>query len=147
MNIVTYQPKSYLNRFFDNDRFFDSLIPWAPSWDVDKRSAFPKINVVENADDYTLTAEVPGMKEGDINVEIEDGTLTLTGRQEEKQETEEKNYRMREFQSRSFARSFRLGDGIDADRVSARIRNGMLTVALPRKEEAKPKSVKVKFES
>ena len=147
MNIVTYQPKSYLNRFFDNDRFFDSLIPWAPSWDVDKRSAFPKINVVENADDYTLTAEVPGMKEGDINVEIEDGTLTLTGRQEEKQETEEKNYRMREFQSRSFARSFRLGDGIDADRVSARIRNGILTVALPRKEEAKPKSVKVKFES
>ena len=147
MNIVTYQPKSYLNRFFDNDRFFDSLIPWAPSWDVDKRSAFPKINVVENADDYTLTAEVPGMKEGDINVEIEDGTLTLTGRQEEQKETEEKNYRMREFQSRSFARSFRLGDGIDADRVSARIRNGILTVALPRKEEAKPKSVKVKFES
>ena len=134
MNIVTYEPKSYLNRFFDNDRFFDSLIPWAPSWDVDKRSAFPKINVVENADDYTLTAEVPGMKEGDINVEIEDGTLTLTGRQEEKQETEEKNYRMREFQSRSFERSFRLGDGIDADRVSARIRNGILTVALPRTE-------------
>ena len=147
MNIVTYQPKSYLNRFFDNDRFFDSLIPWAPSWDVDKRSAFPKINVVENADDYTLTAEVPGMKEGDINVEIEDGTLTLTGRQEEQKETEEKNYRIREFQSRSFARSFRLGDGINADRVSARIRNGILTVALPRKEEAKPKSVKVKFES
>ena len=147
MNIVTYEPKSYLNRFFDNDRFFDSLIPWAPSWDVDKRSAFPKINVVENADDYTLTAEVPGMKEGDINVEIEDGTLTLTGRQEEKQETEEKNYRMREFQSRSFERSFRLGDGIDPDGVSAGIRNGVLTVALPKKEEAKPKSVKVKIES
>ncbi len=147
MNIVTYEPKSYLNRFFDNDRFFDSLIPWAPSWDLDKRSAFPKINVVENADDYTLTAEVPGMKEGDINVEIEDGTLTLTGRQEEKKETEEKTYRIREFRSQSFERSFRLGDGIDPDGVSARIRSGILTVALPKKEEAKPKSVKVEIES
>ncbi len=114
---------------------------------MDKRSAFPKINVVENADDYTLTAEVPGMKEGDINVEIEDGTLTLTGRQEEKKETEEKTYRIREFRSQSFERSFRLGDGIDTDQVSARIRNGILTVALPKKEEAKPKSVKVKIES
>lgn len=147
MNIVTYEPKSYLNRFFDNDRFFDSLIPWAPAWDVGKNSVFPKINVVENADDYTLTAEVPGMQENDIHVEIEDGKLTLTGRHAEQKETEEKTYRIREFQSRSFERSFRLGDGIDPDGVSALMRNGILTVTLLKKEEAKPKSVKVKIGS
>lgn len=147
MNIVTYEPQSYLDRFFDNDRFFDSLMPWAPSRDLAKVSVFPKINVFENADDYTLTAEVPGMKENDIHVEIEDGTLTLTGRQEENKATEEKSYRIREFQSRSFERSFRLGDGVDPDGVSARIRNGILTVVLPKKEDAKPKSVKVTIES
>ena len=147
MNIVTYEPQSYLDRFFDHDRFFNSPTPWDPSRDRGENSVFPKINVVENADDYTLTAEVPGMKENDIHVEIEDGTLTLTGRHDEKKETEEKTYRIREFQSRGFERSFRLGDGIDPDGVSARIRNGILMVALPKKEEAKPKSVKVKIES
>ena len=85
------------------------------------------------------------MQENDIHVEIEDGKLTLTGRHAEQKETEEKTYRIREFQSRSFERSFRLGDGIDPDGVSALMRNGILTVTLLKKEEAKPKSVKVKI--
>ena len=143
MNIVKYAPKTYMDRFFDTDRFFNDSWPWAP---VEGRQSFGedlKVNIVENEDGYTLTAEVPGLKEKDIDIEIKDGLMTLRGHSEESQEKEEDHYRMKEFSHRSFERSFRIGEGIDPDQVSAQLTHGVLTVVLPRREEAKPKTVKV----
>jgi len=147
MNIVKYAPKTYVDRFFDTDRFFNDFLPWAP---VEGRRGFDenlKVNIVENEDNYTLTAKVPGMREKDIDLEIKDGRMTLKGQVEESQEKEEKQYRMREFSHRSFERSFTIGEGIDQDNISAKLENGVLTVVLPRKEEAKPKTVKVEIGS
>ena len=147
MNIVKYAPKTYVDRFFDTDRFFNDSWPWAP---VEGQQGFGedlKVNIVENEDGYTLTAEVPGIKEKDIDLEIKDGLMTLKGHTEESQEKEEDHYRMREFSRRSFERSFRIGEGVDPDKISAKLGNGVLTVALPKKEEAKPKTVKVEIGS
>jgi HSP20 family protein len=147
MNIVKYAPKTYVDRFFDTDRFFNDSWPWAP---VEGRQSFVedlKVNIVENEDNYTLTAEVPGIKEKDIDLEIKDGLMTLKGHSEESQEKEENHYRMREFNRRSFERSFRIGEGVDPDKISAKLENGVLTVVLPKKEEAKPKTVKVEIGS
>ncbi len=147
MNIVKYAPKTYVDRFFDTDRFFNDLLPWAP---VEGRRGFDenlKVNIVENENNYTLTAKVPGMREKDIDLEIKDGRMTLKGQVEESQEKEEKHYRMREFSHRSFERSFTIGEGIDQDNISAKLENGVLTVVLPKKEEAKPKTVKVEIGS
>jgi HSP20 family protein len=147
MNIVKYAPKTYMDRFFDTDRFFNDSWPWAP---VEGRQSFGedlKVNIVENEDGYTLTAEVPGIKEKDIDLEIKDGLITLKGHTEESQEKEENHYRMREFSRRSFERSFRIGEGVDPDKISAKLENGVLTVVLPKKEEAKPKTVKVEIGS
>jgi HSP20 family protein len=147
MNIVKYAPKTYADRFFDTDRFFNDSWPWAP---VEGRKAFGedlKVNIVENEDNYTLTAEVPGMKEKDIELEIKDGLITLKGHTEEAQEKEENHYRMREFSRRSFERSFKVGEGVDQDNISAKLGDGVLTVVLPKKEEAKPKTVKVEIGS
>jgi HSP20 family protein len=143
MNIVKYAPKTYMDRVFDTDHFFNDFWPWAP---VEGRRDFSedlKVNIVENEDNYTLTAEVPGMKEKDIDLEIKDGRMTLKGQVEESQEKEQDQYRMQEFSRRSFERSFTIGDGIDQDNVSAKLDSGVLTVVLPKKEEAKPKTVKV----
>ena len=147
MNIVKYAPKTYVDRFFDTDRLFNDFWPWAP---VEGRQGFGeglKVNIVENEDSYTLTAEVPGIKEKDIDLEIKDGLMTLKGHAEESQEKEENHYRMREFNRKSFERSFRIGEGVDPDKISARLENGVLTVVLLKKEEAKPKMVKVEIAS
>ena len=143
MNIVKYAPKTHVDRFFDTDRFFNDFWPWTSFEDRRVATDQVKVNVVENEDNYTLTAEVPGMLEKDIDIEIKDGLMTLKGHHEESQEKEEDHYRMKEFSRRSFERSFRIGEGIDPDQVSAQLTNGVLTVVLPRKEEAKPKTVKV----
>ncbi len=147
MNIIKYAPKTHLDRFFDTDHFFNGSFPWAPFEDRKVFADQLKVNIVENEDNYTLTAEVPGMKEKDINLEIADGRMTLKGLAEESQETEEKPYRMREYSRRSFERSFRIGEGIDEENVSAKLDSGILTVVLPKKEEAKPKKVKVEIAS
>ncbi len=147
MNIVKYAPKTYMDRVFDTDHFFNEFWPWAPS---EGRRAFDdqlKVNIIENEDNYTLTTEVPGMNEKDINLEIKDGRMTLKGHVEESQEKEQDHYRMREFSRRSFERSFTIGEGIDQDNISAKLDSGVLRVVLPKKEEAKPKTVTVEIGS
>lgn len=143
MNIVKYAPQTQADRFFNTDRFFNDFWPWTSFEDRRVATDQVKVNVVENEDNYTLTAEVPGLTEKDIDIEIKDGLITLKGHTEESQEKEEGHYRMKEFSHRSFERSFRIGEGIDPDKVSAQLNHGVLTVVLPRREEAKPKTVKV----
>ena len=147
MNIVKCAPKTHVDRLFDTDRFFSDFWPWAP---VEGQHGFAedlKVNIVETVDNYTLTAEVPGMKEKDIVLKIKNGLMTLKGHVEETQEKEENHYRMREFSRRNFERSFRIGEGVDPDKISAKLENGVLTVVLPKKEEAKPKTIKVEIGS
>ena len=143
MNIVKYTPQSQMDRFFNTDRLFNDFWPWASFENSKALSDQVKVNVVENKDNFTLTAEVPGLKEKDIDIEIKDGLMTLRGHSEESQEKEEDHYRMKEFSHRSFERSFRIGEGINPDKVTANLAHGVLTVVLPRREEAKPKTVKV----
>ena len=143
MNIVKYAPRTHVDRFFDTDRFFNDFWPWASTEDRRFQDEYLKVNVVESEDNYTLTAEVPGMTEKDIEIEVKDGRMTLKGHVEETQEKEEDHYRMKEFHRRSFERSFRVGEGVDPDKISAKLNHGILTVVLPRREEAKPKTVKV----
>ncbi|NIP99417.1 MAG: Hsp20 family protein [Nitrospinaceae bacterium] len=147
MNLVTYEPKTYLDRIFDTDPFFNDFWSWSPM--RDRRAAVDRlrVNVIENPDNYTLTAEVPGFAEKDIELEIKDGQMTLKGRAEVSGEKEDTHYRMKEFSCNSFERSFRIGEGVDLDKVTAKLASGILTVVLPKKEEVKPKTVKVEIGS
>ncbi len=145
MNVVTYKPNHFIDRFFDDDPFFNNAFRWNPEWAPAKTSSV-KVNVVENEDNFTLTAQVPGLTEKDISVETRDGKLFLKGHVEEKTEKQEENYHMREFASQSFERSFVLGDGVDPEKISAKLDSGVLTLVLPKREEVKPKTVKVEIQ-
>ena len=91
-----------------------------------------------------MTAEVPGMTEKDIEVEIKDGRLTLKGHTlRSPRKRKRRHYRMREFSRRSFERSFTIGEGVDQDNIAAKLDGGVLKLVLPKKEEGKPKTVKV----
>ncbi len=142
MNLVTFNPEQALDQFFDTDRFFG--FPRA-KWD--QPTILPKVNVIEKDEAFHLEAETPGMTEKDVSVEFHDDVLTLKGHREQNSQTDKDDYRIREFSKQSFARSFRLSDQIDPEKVIAKIEQGVLKVTLPKKEQAKPKKIEIKVES
>ena len=100
----------------------------------------PAVDVYEDEHKVTLKIEVPGIDEKDIDVRVENNTLTVHG---ERKIEKEENYRRVERQYGSFTRTFTLPQTVDTDKVSANYDKGVLNVTLPKKAEAKPKQIKV----
>ena len=103
----------------------------------------PAVDVYEDEHDITLKIEVPGIDEKDIDVRIENNTLTVHGERKIEKEEKEENYRRIERQYGSFTRTFTLPNTVDSDTVSATYEKGVLKVKLAKKAEAKPKQIKV----
>src|SRR5580704_12406399 len=103
----------------------------------------PAVDVYEDEHNVTLKIEVPGVDEKDINVNLENNTLTVHGERKIEKEEKEENYRRVERQYGSFTRTFNLPQTVDTEAVSATYDKGVLSIALPKKAEAKPKQIKV----
>jgi len=103
----------------------------------------PPVDVYEDEHNITLKIEVPGIEEKDIDVRIENNTLTVHGERRFEKEEKEENFRRVERQYGSFTRSFTLPTTVDADKVQAHYDKGILKVQLAKKAEAKPKQIKV----
>jgi HSP20 family protein len=105
--------------------------------------AAPAVQIVERENEYELTVETPGLTRDDIKVDIEKGTLTLSGEKEVTVDSQTERVIRRERRAGSFKRSFRFQD-IDEDKISATYENGLLTIVVPKAESAKPKQIEVK---
>ena len=138
MTLVTWQQEDTTNRFFGTDRFFN-VQPL--QWQAEAETVLPKVNVTETDSSFYLEAETPGMQDKDIGIEVHNGVLTIKGHTANKSEKE--NYHIREFSSQSFERSFRLSDRVDTEQVSAKIKNGILKVDLPKHEQVKPLKIEI----
>ncbi len=103
----------------------------------------PTADVVETKDAIIIKAELTGMTEKDINVELENGVLTLKGERTLEKETEEKGYRRIERSYGTFNRSFTLPPHADTKNINAVYNNGLLEITIPKKEETKPKAIHV----
>ena len=103
----------------------------------------PPVDVYEDEHNITLKIEVPGIDEKDIDVRIENNTLTVHGDRKFEKEEKEENYRRVERQYGSFTRTFTLPQTVDTENVAATYDKGVLKIALPKKAEAKPKQIKV----
>jgi HSP20 family protein len=103
----------------------------------------PAVDVYEDEQKVSLKIEVPGIDEKDIDVRVENNTLTVHGERKIEKEEKEENYRRVERQYGSFTRSFTLPQTVDAENVSANYDKGVLKITLPKKAEAKPKQIKV----
>lgn len=142
-----------------------SLTPWDPFGDLPDLSRWspfrdllrgseglaaragtvvPSVDVTEDDGHYVVTAEIPGAKKGDVNVEVHDGVLTLRGekRSEREEKKEKRHYIERSYGS--FTRSFTLPSNADPERVEARFEDGVLTVTIAKAEETKPRVVDIK---
>jgi HSP20 family protein len=126
-----------MNRLF-RDSFGDSREETLSS------SGFaPPVDVYEDEHNITLKIEVPGIEEKDIDVRLQNNTLTVHGERKFEKEEKEENYRRVERQYGSFTRSFTLPNTVDSETVSASYDKGILKIKLAKKAEAKPKQIKV----
>lgn len=103
----------------------------------------PAVDVYEDEHKVTLKIEVPGIDEKDIDVRVENNTLTVHGERKIEKEEKEENYRRVERQYGSFTRTFTLPQTVDTENVAATYDKGVLKINLPKKAEAKPKQIKV----
>jgi len=103
----------------------------------------PAIDLIEDKDTLTVKCEVPGMKKEDIEISLHEGFLTISGeRKHEEHKKEGEVYRTERYEGR-FSRSLALPSKVEADKINATYKDGVLTVVLPKAEEAKPKQIQV----
>ena len=102
----------------------------------------PAVNIKENADEYFLEIAVPGMNKSDFNIDVENKVLSISSEKSEEQIDNQDNYTRREFGYSSFKRTFTLPESIESDNIKAKYEDGILTVHLPKREEAKEKPAK-----
>jgi len=103
----------------------------------------PKVNVVENENGYTISAELPGVSKEDIDIDLRKNTLSIKGEKKVETKEEKDNYIRVESSYGKFERSFNISDDIDRNSVNASFKDGVLKLELKKKEESKPKQIKV----
>lgn len=129
--------RDHLNRLFDlsfPSRAAESFGDWAPALDA-----------YEDKDKYVVSIELPGLKKEDINVTVHDGVLTVAGERKSERNAKEGTLHRTERYYGRFTRSVTLPTAVQADKVSAAYKDGVLTVEVPKAEEAKPKQIEVKI--
>lgn len=103
----------------------------------------PVVDICEDKESVKVTAELPGMKKADVKISIDDGTLTIRGERRFADETKKDNYYRIERSYGAFSRSFNLPSTVEADKIKANMKDGVLEILLPKKEEAKPKEIEI----
>jgi HSP20 family protein len=126
-----------------NRLFREAYSSEGPEEALTTTSFAPPVDIYEDEHIITLKMEVPGIDEKDIDVRIENNTLTVHGERKIEKEEKEENFRRIERQYGSFTRSFTLPSSVDSGQVSAHYDRGVLKINLAKKAEAKPKQIKV----
>jgi HSP20 family protein len=104
----------------------------------------PAMDLVEAEDHFLLRADLPGLAEGDVNIEVRDNALTVSGERKAEHEQREKGWYRLERQFGRFSRSISLPEGVNADAIDASFHNGVLEVKIPKPEERKPRRIEIK---
>ena len=110
----------------------------------DDRVLRPAMDVEEDSDKIVVKTELPGIKKEDVNITLEDGVLTIAGEKSSDRKIEEKNYHLVERSFGSFHRSITLPSGVDGSQAEASFENGVLVIAVPKAEAAKPRKLEIK---
>lgn len=145
MDIVRWEP--FRDLLTTQDRFNRLLNATFPQLfgeeGISARGWAPAVDIYETDDNLVLKAELPGVDPKDVEVRVEDNTLYLKGERKHEREVKEENYHRVERSYGSFSRTFRLPSSINAGRVKAEYKEGLLTLTMPKREEAKPKTIKI----
>lgn len=129
---LEHQLNRVFGDFFGRTGHESNLTSWAPA-----------VDIVETEDALTVKADLPDVKPEELDIRVENNVLTIRGERKFEKKTDEKNYLRVERAYGSFSRSFSLSSTVNAEAIKADYRDGVLTLSIPKREEAKPKQIKV----
>jgi len=148
MALIRWEPvrelhtmQNEMNRLFNT--FFDSPSRGNGGGTAVRRRWIPAMDVVQTEDHFVLRADLPGLSESDVKIEVEDNVLTVSGERKSEHEDKGEGYYRVERASGSFSRSLTLPEGVDADAIQADFTNGVLEVQIPKPEQHKPRKVQI----
>ncbi|HTR02261.1 MAG TPA: Hsp20/alpha crystallin family protein [Thermoanaerobaculia bacterium] len=144
MNLTRWEPYRELSTLQDRlNRAFGAFSRTERDDEMNLAAWTPPVDIAEEKDRIVITAELPGFKEDQIEIQTENGTLTLRGERRFEKATDGKSYHRVERSYGQFVRSFSLPNNVDRERIKADFANGLLKVELPKREDAKPRSIKI----
>jgi HSP20 family protein len=126
------------------NRLFGRTFGTEEGQDVRTAEWVPALDVAETEDRFVITAELPGVKPDEVDISVENSVLTITGERKFYSETKEEDFHRIERRFGSFARSITLPSVADPERIQASFDDGVLTVEIPKREEAKPRKIQIK---
>ena len=131
-----------INRMFDDT--IRTLYP-PDGEELEKGTLAPAVDIYETNDSFVVSADLPGLNKDEIQIDLKDNTLTLKGEKKFEEKVSKDNYIRVERAYGSFVRSFTLPQNVDPEKIKAKYKEGVLEVTIPKKEEAKPKQIKVEL--
>jgi HSP20 family protein len=123
---------------FDLEQFWRGELTWGKN---------PAVDIVDKGSNFEITAELPGMDPGNINVMFSDGTLTIKGEKKEEREEKKDHCHLSERRYGTFQRSFGVPNGVNAEKIEASFKNGVLTVVLPKSADAQKAAKKIEIKA
>lgn len=141
MTLIKWKPNNMLMNDFDHmiDRMFND------GWNYKSNNSYmPSVDIEENNDEFILKADFPGFDKKNIELSIDNGVLNLSAKQNSEY-SESNKFTIKERNDSSFQRSFTLPDYINVDKITAKYKNGTLEVNIPKKDEVKPSTQKIKI--
>ncbi len=149
MALIRWEPvrelnslQTEMNRLFTT--FFDAPAPGGPGNGGQARRWVPAMDLVETDDHFVLRADLPGLDEDDVHIEVEDDVLTVSGERKAEHEEQREGFYRVERAFGAFRRSLTLPEGVDAEAVEAAFHNGVLEVRIPKPEARKPRRVAIR---
>ena len=150
MSLVRYEPWSLLNQLSKEiDQLFDPrrmALSGEQGSDVATADWVPAVDIKEEPDKFVIHADVPGVDPKNIDVSMENGVLTIKGHREEEKKEEREGYKRIERVRGTFYRRFSLPDTADAEKIRAKVKNGVLEIVIPKQEEVQPRRITVEAE-
>ena len=132
---------------WDPFRVMDALLRWDPARGEGggylQGEYTPRFDIKETKNAFVIKADLPGIKDEDVNISLTGSQLTVSGKREEERREEGEHHYMVERNAGNFSRVFSLPEGVDADAVTADLKNGVLTLQIPKRPEAQPKRISI----
>jgi HSP20 family protein len=141
MNLMRFDPYREMQSF--QDRINRAFGRGEREEEMSLGAWVPPVDIAEEKDRIVITAELPGFQEDQISIQTENGMLTLTGERKFEKESGERNYHRVERSYGQFVRSFSLPNNVDREKIHASFHNGLLQIELPKREDAKPRQIRV----
>ncbi len=142
MAIVRWKPMRDISVMQDEiNRMFDNF--WGGFDGQDGAMPAPPVDVTEKADNFIVSAELPGLKKDDIKLTLQNNVLTISGSRKRETESRDDQYHRVERSFGSFCRTINFPTSVDASKINADFKNGVLAIELPKVEEAKPKEIAI----